>query len=189
MRPWDKSFNAEADPTWGAGERKDEGYAVAIFSKQVELSDGQEIEVVGAQQWAENLPSTLLYGPNGTGTSEFIPLFAYVIVGGAVLIFGLALAQQGRLIRFTKTIWEQGVSLAEAHRNRKLANCLPSAFALALSLGSAALLGTYMHSYISHKLVLHFPAVPFGLILFLVVVVGLAAVGSNFVKGPQPAKN
>ena len=189
MRPWDKSFNAEADPTWGAGERKDEGYAVAIFSKQVELSDSQEMEVVGAQQWAENLPSTLLYGPNGTGTSEFIPLFAYVIVGGAVLIFGLALAQQGRLIRFTKTIWEQGVSLAEAHRNRKLANCLPSAFALALSLGSAALLGTYMHSYISHKLVLHFPAVPFGLMLFLVVVVSLAAVGSNFVKGPQPAKN
>ena len=189
MRPWDKTFNSEADPSWGTGERQDEGYAVAIFSKQVELSDSEEMEVVGAQQWAENLPSTLLYGPNGTGTSEFIPLFAYVIVGGAVLIFGLALAQQGRLIRFTKTIWEQGVSVAEAHRNRKLANCLPSAFALALSLGSAALLGTYMHSYIAHKLVLHFPAVPFGLILFLVVVVGLAAVGSNFVKGPRPAKN
>ena len=112
-----------------------------------------------------------------------------MIVGGAVLIFGLALAQQGRLIRFTKTIWEQGVSVAKAHRNRTLANCLPSAFALALSLGSAALLGTYMHSYIAHKLVLHFPAVPFGLILFLVMVVGLAAVGSNFVKGPRPAKN
>ncbi|MDK8586563.1 ABC transporter permease [Corynebacterium kefirresidentii] len=189
MRPWDKTFSSEADPSWRAGERKDEGYAVAIFSKQVELSDSQAIEVIGAQQWAENLPSTLLYGPNGTGTSEFIPLFAYVIVGGAVLIFGLALAQQGRLIRFTKTIWEQGVSVAEAHRNRKLANCLPSAFALALSLGTAALLGTYMHSYIAHKLVLHFPAVPFGLILFLVVVVGLAAVGSNFVKGPRPAKN
>jgi len=189
MRPWDKPFNSEADPSWGTGERQDEGYDVAIFSKQVELSDSQAMEVVGAQQWAENLPSTLLYGPNGTGTSEFIPLFAYVIVGGAVLIFGLALAQQGRLIRFTKTIWEQGVSVAEAHRNRKLANCLPSAFALALSLGAAALLSTYMDSYIAHKLVLHFPDVPFGLIFFLVVVVGLAAVGSNFVKGPRPAKN
>ena len=66
MRPWDKTFNAEADPSWGAGERQDEGYAVAIFSKQVELSDSQAMEVVGAQQWAENLPSTLLYGPNGT---------------------------------------------------------------------------------------------------------------------------
>ena len=147
------------------------------------------MEVVSAKQWAENLPSTLFYGPNGTGTSEFIPLFAYVIVGGAVLIFGQALAQQGRLIRFAKAIWEQGVSVGEAHRNRKLANCLPSAFAVALSLGAAGLLSTYMDSQIEHKLVLHFPCVPFGLILFLVVVVGAAAIGSNFVKSPQPAKN
>lgn len=185
MRPWDKTFNSEQDSEWGRTEKEAGTYAVAVFSKEIELSDAQVMEVVSAKQWAENLPSTLFYGPNGTGTSEFIPLFAYVIVGGAVLIFGQALAQQGRLIRFAKAIWEQGVSVGEAHRNRKLANCLPSAFAVALSLGAAGLLSTYMDSQIEHKLVLHFPSVPFGLILFLVVVVGAAAIGSNFVKSPQ----
>ncbi|MDK4329741.1 ABC transporter permease [Corynebacterium accolens] len=189
MRPWDQTFNSREDPAWERAEEEGAAYSVAVFSKEVELRDFEALHVIGANQWAENLPSTLFYGPNGTGTSEFIPLFAYVIVGGAVLIFGLALAQQGRLIRFVTIAWQQGVSAAEAHRNRILANCLPSAFAVVLSLGSAGLLSLYMNYNIAQKLVLHFPAVPIGLIFFLVVVVGLASIGGNFVKGPQGTKS
>ncbi|WP_238802226.1 MULTISPECIES: ABC transporter permease [Corynebacterium] len=183
MRPWDQTFNSQSNPAW----QSDEGgtYSVAIFSTPPDIGVTEGVSVVSAKQWAEKLPEQLLYGPNGTGTSEFIPLFTYVIVGVAVLIFGLALAQQGRLIRYARTIWEQGVPATEAYRMRKLANCVPSAFAVLLSLGSAWFLSTYMDSLIAHRLVVHFPSLPFGLILFLVVVIGLAAMGSNFVKSPK----
>ena len=183
MRPWDQTFNSQSEPAWQSDE--EDTYSVAVFSNPPDLGVTENISIASANQWAEKLPEQLLYGPNGTGTSEFIPLFAYVIVGVAVLIFGLALAQQGRLIRDARTIWEQGVPVTEAYRTRKLANCVPSAFAVLLSLGVAGFLSTYMDSQIAHRLVIHFPSLPLGLILFLVAVIGLAAISSNFVQSPK----
>jgi hypothetical protein len=172
MVPWE---TVDSDPGF-VDARAGSFIVLAAGAGDVDSGVGQ---VLGAKDAMHGLPEDTFYGPNGTGTSEIIPLFASVILGGSVLVFGLLLGRQ----RLYGPMLSSLRGLGMTRRARKSVQICSN---LLLSIG--ALITCFVFGIAAYSVMLTtfgpvriaVPGLPPGLVLYLVVTVVSATLLASF---------
>ncbi|MEJ6014050.1 hypothetical protein WG936_09390 [Corynebacterium sp. H127] len=78
----------------------------------------QKLELLPANQWAQHADTALLYGPHGTGTTEFIPLFAYTLLTLSVIIMVIFMSRKKQLRRFFEPLHVLGLNSTQQTATR-----------------------------------------------------------------------
>ncbi|QDZ42712.1 FtsX-like permease family protein [Corynebacterium sp. sy039] len=144
----------------------------------------EDYRIIQAQELAQNIPEKIFYGPHGTGTAEFIPLFASVILGCSVCVFGLLLGRQKLYTPLLEQLSVMGMSAKKIARVRFFSNILPAVLALAVA---------FIFGVISYSMMIStfgfiqvgIPPLPVGLVCYLIVVIMLSAVMASVNIGKQ----
>lgn len=175
-------FSADYLVPWGSmkasEEKPDSQGAMIVVDGGVEDIDGAEAHT--ARDALHDLPEGIFYGPGGTGTAEFIPLFAAVILGTSVLVFALFLGRQRLYTPMLTSLRGLGMTAQKRTLVRTLANVVVTIGALIASLlfglvSYSLMLSTFGHFRIA------FPALPLGLVIYLVGVTIVATLLVSFV--------
>ncbi|MGJ4089541.1 FtsX-like permease family protein [Corynebacterium macclintockiae] len=138
-----------------------------------------DVKSVSFKEFMHVIPERFFYGPGGTGTSEFIPLFASVILGGSILVFALLIGRQVLYIPTLRSLTYLGMGASRRKLVRVLANIHLASGALVASLGFYFIVYSTMLSS-AGKFRLGFPHLPIGLVVYLIAIVLASTVLSSF---------
>ena len=152
--------------------------SVSAISRANEINAGN-VRSVSFKELMNHLPERIFYGPGGTGTSEFVPLFASVILGGSVLVFALLVGRQVLYLPTLRSLAYLGVSPNRIKSVRMLAN---------IHLASGALIACLVFYFITYSIMLSssghfrlgFPNLSVGLVVYLVAIVFMSTLLSSF---------
>lgn len=136
------------------------------------LSEGtsSDVKSVSFKEFMHIIPERFFYGPGGTGTSEFIPLFASIILGGSILVFALLIGRQALYVPTLRSLTYLGMNASRRKLVRVLANVHLASGALVTSLGFYFIVYSIMLSS-AGKFRIGFPQLPIGLVIYLIAIV------------------
>lgn len=86
------------------------------------LEESNNVASISASEALKNLPAQMLYGPRGTGSREFVPLFSYTLFAGLLFLFVTSIVEMVRARTALGPLTSVGMN--PVHRDRAAAAAL-----------------------------------------------------------------